>query len=59
MENKKEQRFYVGHIPTETQPTIIDRENEDEHGNPQQYSIYEILAQIKNDIEELKKSIGN
>lgn len=48
-EQKNEEKYYVGEVATETQPVIVDREEET------QYTITTALAKIMNDIEKLKK----
>lgn len=58
MVENKDKRYFVGEVPTETQKVIVDNENKDKEGNPQTHDIYSILAEIKNDIEEIKKTLG-
>ena len=59
MAKEKQSRFYVGHVATQTEPIIVDREEKDDDGNSKQYSLYDILADIKNDLEKIKENIGN
>jgi len=51
MEKKEEKKniWEVGEVPTQTQPVIYNTKDE------KQYDIYQALAKILNDIEEIKR----
>jgi hypothetical protein len=48
---EEQQKYFVGEVPTQTAPVIVDRESNT------QYSVELALAKIMNDIEELKKGL--
>jgi len=54
-EEKKEKKWIVGEIATQTQQVLINTTEKENN----QYGLYEMMAKLANDIEEIKKGLLN